>query len=164
MPRVTSNHSYRGRRAASIENDAIRVTVLAEGGHIAEVLDKRTGVNPLWTPPWPSIEPSSFDAVVHRDTYGDGADAKLLAGIAGHNVCLDPFGPPSDEEAASGMTAHGDAPVATYEIASEASTMHMRALLPLAQIRFERRIELDGEVANVFESVQSLCRFDRPIG
>ena len=164
MPRVTSNHSYRGRRAASIENDAIRVTVLAEGGHIAEVLDKRTGVNPLWTPPWPSIEPSSFDAVVHRDTYGDGADAKLLAGIAGHNVCLDTFGPPSDEEAASGMTAHGDAPVATYEIASEASTMHMRALLPLAQIRFERRIELDGEVANVFESVQSLCRFDRPIG
>jgi hypothetical protein len=160
---VTLNHGYRGRRAASIENDAIRVTVLAEGGHIAEVLDKRTGVNPLWTPPWPSIEPSSFDAIVHRDAYGDGADAKLLAGIAGLNVCLDIFGGPSAEEAAAGMTAHGDAPVAAYDIAGEAATLRMRALLPLAQIRFERRIELDGSALNVFESIQSLCRFDRPI-
>ena len=57
---------YRGRRAASIDNDDLRVTVLVEGGHIAEVFDKRTGVNPLWTPPWPSIEPSSFAAAMHR--------------------------------------------------------------------------------------------------
>jgi hypothetical protein len=41
---------YRGRRAASIENTHLRVTVLVEGGHIAEVVDKRTGINPLWTP------------------------------------------------------------------------------------------------------------------
>ena len=59
----------------SIENDHLRVTVLSGGGHIAEVHDKATGINPLWTPPWPSIEPSQFDADRHRD-YGDGVDAR----------------------------------------------------------------------------------------
>ena len=59
--------SYRGRRAATIENDALRVTVLEEGGHIAEIADKATGVNPLWTPGWPSIEPSTYDPRRARD-------------------------------------------------------------------------------------------------
>jgi len=54
---------YRTRRATSIENEAIRVTVLHEGGHIAEITDTKTGINPLWTPPWPSIEPSAYDPV-----------------------------------------------------------------------------------------------------
>ena len=52
------NQIYRGRRAATIENEGIRVTVLAEGGHIAEVLDKQTGVNPLWTPPFGHAVPN----------------------------------------------------------------------------------------------------------
>ena len=83
--------SHRGRRAASIENDAVRVTVLEEGGHLAEIADKATGMNPLWTPDWPSIEPSAYDPAAHA-IYGDGADAPLLAGLMGHNVCLDIFG------------------------------------------------------------------------
>ena len=52
---------FRNRHSTSIENDALRVTVLHEGGHIAEILDKRTGINPLWIPPWPSLEPSAYD-------------------------------------------------------------------------------------------------------
>src|SRR5438094_10665897 len=107
---------YRGRRAASIENSDLRVTVLMEGCHIAEVFDKQTGVNPLWTPPWPSIEPSTYDPALHRDTYGAGAEAILLAGSMGHNVCLDIFGGPAIEEAASGLTVLGDAAVPPYAI------------------------------------------------
>ena len=75
---------FRGRRATSIENDALRLTVLHEGGHIAEILDKQTGINPLWIPPWPSIEPSAYDEARHPE-YGGGTDASLLAGIMGHN-------------------------------------------------------------------------------
>jgi hypothetical protein len=153
---------YRGRRAASIENDCLRVTVLAEGGHIAEVLDKTSGVNPLWTPPWPSIEPSAYDPAVHRE-YGNGAEARLLAGIMGHNVCLDIFGGPSPEEASAGMTAHGDAPVSPYEIAEYDRGLLMRTHLPLASIRFERSIALRGPVVAVHERLESLCAFDRPI-
>ena len=157
------NQIYRGRRAATIENEHIRVTVLVEGGHIAEVFDKQTGVNPLWTPPWRSIEPSSYHPIGHRDAYGDGVDAKLLAGLMGHNICLDIFGGPSTDEAAAGLTPHGDAPVAAYEI-SETDGLLMRALLPLAQIRLERHIELQGRAVRIHERVESLCGFDRPIG
>src|SRR5436190_7792723 len=76
---VSRMTSYRGRRAATIENDALRLTVLEEGGHIAEIADKATGINPLWTPEWPSIEPSRYDPAVHA-VYGGGMDAPLLAG------------------------------------------------------------------------------------
>ena len=158
------NQIYHGRRAASIENESVRVTVLAEGGHIAEVFDKQTGVNPLWTPPWPSIEPSTYDPALHRDTYGAGAEAILLAGIMGHNVCLDIFGGPSIEEAASGLTVHGDAPVAPYAISVSDDGLRLGALLPLAQIRFERFITLRGRAVGIRERVDSLCGFDRPIG
>jgi len=161
---VTANHSYRGRRAASIENDAIRLTVLVEGGHIAEVLDKDTGVNPLWTPPWRSIEPSAFDLAVDGSTYGGASDGKLLAGIMGHNLCLDIFGGPSNEEAAAGMTAHGEGSVAEYEIAESGDALVMRATLPLAELRFERRIELRARRVRVHERIESRCAFDRPIG
>src|SRR3954462_12381477 len=105
--------TYRGRRAAILENDALRVTVLREGGHIAEIFDKRTGVNPLWTPPWPSIEPSTYDPARHPE-YGEGIDARLLAGIMGHNLCLDVFGAPSAEEFAAGVGVHGESSVVAY--------------------------------------------------
>ena len=79
--------TYRGRRAAAIENRDLRVTVLEEGGHVAEIRDKARGVNPLWTPPWPSIEPSAYDPA--RDTvYGSTGEAKLLAGIEGRGAKL----------------------------------------------------------------------------
>src|SRR5262245_60230360 len=113
---------YRGRRAVSIDNAVLRVTVLVEGGHIAEILDKRTGINPLWTPGWESIEPSTFDPV--RDArYGGVADGPLLAGIMGHNLCLDIFGGPSPEEAAAGLSAHGEGSVVPYEIQVNGSVL-----------------------------------------
>ena len=54
-------HQYRGRRAVVIEDEAVRVTVLEEGGHIAEIFDKRSGVNPLWTPPAPMAASPTCD-------------------------------------------------------------------------------------------------------
>ena len=85
---------FKGRQAAAIENDHLRVTVLREGGHIAEIFDKVAGVSPLWVPPWPSIEPSTYQLSKHPE-YGSDSEAKLLAGIMGHNLCLDFFGGPS---------------------------------------------------------------------
>ena len=51
---------FKGREAVTIENENLRVTVLVEGGHIAEVLEKRSGISPLWVPRWASIEPSLY--------------------------------------------------------------------------------------------------------
>src|SRR6267378_1595141 len=121
MPEST----YRNRRAHSIETADLRVTVLEEGGHIAEIADKRSGVNPLWTPPWPSIEPSTYDPVRHPE-YGSDAESRLLAGIMGHNLCLDLFGGPSEAEAAAGLTVHGEGAVARYDIVSEPQAITAR--------------------------------------
>ncbi len=159
MPKTT----YRGRRAVSIENENIRVTVTQEGGHVAELLDKRTGVNPLWTPPWPSIEPSTYTAAKFPE-YGGSGEAKLLAGILGHNLCLDIFGGPSVEEAAAGMEPHGEGSIVPYEIGESGTTLEMRATFPLAQIHFQRRIELHGANVQFAERVENLAGADRPIG
>lgn len=154
--------TYRGRSAARIENDQLRVTVLKEGGHIAEILHKASGVNPLWTPPWASIEPSQYRQELHPE-YGQGIDAELLAGIMGHNLCLDIFGGPSEDEAAAGLGVHGEGSVASHEICQGAERLTLAACFPIAQIRFERTIELRACTIEVREGVESLAAFDRPI-
>jgi hypothetical protein len=137
--------------------------VLEEGGHIAEIFDKRSGINPLWTPPWTSIEPSTYSRGQHAE-YGDGADAVLLAGIMGHNLCLDIFGGPSDAEAAAGLTPHGEAPVVRYDLDVSGSTLTMAAMLPRASLRVEREISLVDRTVRVREIVENLSACDRPIG
>lgn len=155
---------YRGRRAHSIETPDLRVTVLVEGGHIAEIADKASGVNPLWTPPWPSIEPSTYDPVKHPE-YGADAESRLLAGIMGHNLCLDLFGGPSPAEAAAGITVHGEAPVTAFEVTSGAGEISARATLPGAQLRFERRIRIrpGSRFVRIAETVENISVYDRPI-
>jgi hypothetical protein len=154
---------FRGRQAAAIENDHLRVTVLREGGHIAEIFDKLAGVSPLWVPPWPSIEPSSYELRKHPE-YGTDTEAKLLAGIMGHNLCLDFFGGPSVEEADAGLTVHGEGSVVASEIAVRDGILVAKAHLPLAQLNFERSIELRDRSLKIRESVENLAAWDRPIG
>jgi hypothetical protein len=162
MPTTELDILYRGRRAARIENSALRVTVLREGGHIAEIFDRAAAVNPLWTPEWASIEPSAYKRHAHPQ-FGSGSDARLLAGIMGHNLCLDLFGGPSDDEAAAGVPAHGDGSVAPYDADTSGGALVMRARLPTAQLLFERRIELRDRTVGIRETVENLAAFDRPI-
>ena len=153
---------FKDRDAVTIENEALRVTVLVEGGHIAEVLEKSSGVSPLWVPHWDSIEPSLYSPVRHPQ-FGSGPDAKLLAGIMGHNLCLDLFGGPSTEEADLGYTAHGEGSIVGYEIDEAQHGLEMRAMLPLAQISFSRALQLHGNFVRIRETLESLADFDRPI-
>src|SRR5947209_15562469 len=146
---------YRGRRARQIENEMLRVTVLVEGGHIAEITHKPTGVNPLWTPPWPSIEPSTYSLARHPE-YGADAESKLLAGIMGHNLCVDLFGPPSPEEAAAGITVHGEASVVPYDIETSGSELVQIARLSLAGLQVRRHIRLEGTTVRIVERVENL--------
>jgi hypothetical protein len=157
--------TYQGRRCNSIENEHLRVTVLHEGGHIAAIVDRETGVNPLWTPPWPTIEPVQFGRKAnHNEWFGDGPESQLLSGIMGHNLCLDIFGAPSAEEAAAGLTVHGEGSVGSYEVAECDGALVMRARFPLAQLDFERRLELHGRSVRIRESVENLTACDRAIG
>jgi hypothetical protein len=131
---------FRGRRAAAIENGDLRVTVLEGGGHIAEVLHKASGISPLWIPPWPSMEPGDY--VGSSDTtYGAGVESKLLAGIMGHNLCLDIFGGPSEEEFAAGLQPHGEASIATYRVTPLSTAIQMTATLSESQLLVEPATE-----------------------
>jgi hypothetical protein len=154
---------FRGRRAASIENANVRVTVVEGGGHIAEVFDKKTGVNPLWIPPWPSIDPAKYVAADDH-TYGRSGESQLLAGIMGHNLCLDIFGGPSAEEQEAGLQPHGEASVVPYHIDAWSTGIAMAATLTEARLTVRRRITLEGAAVRVIETVENLTATDRPIG
>ncbi len=155
---------FRGRRAAQIETDELRLTVTQEGGHIAELLHKNTNINPLWTPKWRSIEPSEYSLALHPE-YGDGPEAQLLAGVIGHSICLDLFGGPDAEEAAAGITVHGEAPVAPYQVEGDERHITLCATLPKAELTFERKVGLAGNgVVTFSETVQNHAATDRPIG
>ncbi len=157
---------FAGRRAAQLQNDLVRVSVLVGGGHIAEISLLEAGVNPLWIPPWPSIEPSDFNPRVHT-AYGDDIESRLLAGIMGHNLCFDFFGAPSAEEAAAGLTVHGEAPVVHWEVASAGkSELCVAAELPLSRMRIERRLRLapGATVVRITETAENLSATDRAVG
>jgi len=155
--------SYRNRKAIQIESDTVRVTVLVEGGHIAELLHKPSGVNPLWTPHWPSVEPSAWSPDACPE-FGSGPDAKLLAGIMGHNLCLGLFGGPSEEESAAGMTTHGESSVAPYDCSFRDGVLTSTACFPEAQLRFERTIRfVSPTVVQIAERVENLSAWDAPI-
>jgi hypothetical protein len=146
---------YRNRKAVELSNDHLRVIALVEGGHIAAIEHKATGVNPLWTPPWPTFEPSTFDPV-KEPMFGTGCDAALLAGIMGHNLCLDIFGGPSAEEETAGIPAHG-------EMSTACLGTDMSVVLPNSGLGFKRQMRLDGDVLHVTETVENMQAVDRPI-
>jgi hypothetical protein len=157
---------FHARRAVGIENGLVRVTVLSGGGHIAEICLLERGVNPLWIPPWASIEPDAFDPRRHR-AYGNDIESRLLAGIMGHNLCFDFFGAPSEEEAKAGLGVHGEAPVVKWKMGRDgALELVARAVLPLSQIWFERRLRLAPEstVVLITETVENLTSIDRAVG
>jgi hypothetical protein len=153
--------SFHNRRAVQIENEFIRITVTVEGGHIAELLEKSSGINPLWIPPWPSIEPSQYSPEQYPE-YGNDAESILLSGIMGHNLCLDLFGPPSAAEAAAGLKVHGEAGIVLHDVMLEDNSLVTGCTLPIAGLAFERRIKLAGRRALISETVENLSKVDRP--
>lgn len=155
---------FHGRRAISVSDNDLVLTVLEEGGHIAQLLHKQTGVSPLWIPHWKSLEPSKYSNANYPE-YDDSNEAQLVAGLMGHNICLDLFGAPDPEEAAAGMPVHGEAPVALYQVDMVPSGLTMSTILPKAQLEFRRSLKLEaGGIVRISESVHNQSRTDRPIG
>jgi hypothetical protein len=156
--------NYLGRRARAIANEHLEVVVSVEGGHIASIRDKATGVNPLWVPPWKSIEPSAYDPAKHPE-YGLNAESRLLAGILGQNLCLDLFGGPTEEEAAAGIPVHGEGSVAPCDISVDGDTLTQQAVLSTCQLKFTRRIRLaaGSRRLEIAETVENLSPCDRPV-
>jgi|HubBroStandDraft_6_1064221.scaffolds.fasta_scaffold42892_3 hypothetical protein len=146
------------------------MSMLEGGGHICELhLNECDGLNPLWHPPWKTIDPYKYNPAKHSRTYGPLPDGRLLAGIAGHNLSFDYFGPPSKEEIAAGLSTHGEAPSVKWQFrkaqASSSARLHCSASLPQAQIKFEREISIDARNPVIYseETALNLSTFDRPV-
>jgi hypothetical protein len=146
------------------------VSVLEGGGHICELASKdHPGINPLWKPNWKTIDPYKYTPAKHLKVYGGPPDGKLLAGIAGHSLSFDYFGPPSPEETAAGHSTHGEAPALKWNAVrmsqSAMPTLEYGLELPESQIRFRRKISIERKHAVVYceESALNLSTFDRPI-
>lgn len=162
---------WRGRVAYRLSNGVVDLTTLTGGGHIAEFRliepDGAPGMNPLWVPPWESMDSHRYREAAHKPKYGTLLEGKLLAGIAGHNLCLDYFGAPSAAEAAQGLSQHGEAPSLPWkkvgqETGKNRASVTLAVRLPQAGLRFERRITLKkGQAAAWFkETVQNERKAD----
>jgi hypothetical protein len=159
-----------GRSGFRLRTDWGYVSVLEGGGHICELnLNACSGVNPLWRPQWKTIDPFEYKISRHARKYGPPPDGGLLAGIAGHSLSFDHFGPPSPEETAAGLTTHGEAPALEWQVQQQAQSPRPRLqyglTLPEARIGFSRTLTLDrvNPVIYCEEEAVNLSSYDRPI-
>jgi hypothetical protein len=156
-----------GRAGLRLHAQWGHVSVLLGGGHICELTaHTHPGVNPLWRPQWTTIDPGQYHPERHHPTYGPPPDGRLLAGIAGHNISFDHFGPPSAEETAAGLSTHGEGPAVGWQLQRELDFgIEYGATLPVAQIDFRRTLRLDPDHPVVYcgETARNLSAADRPI-
>ena len=70
---------WHGRQAFVLENDLMRLITLTGGGHIAEFRFREgsgpSTLNPLWIPPWKTIEPYLYRG--RKPPPGGGKDARV---------------------------------------------------------------------------------------
>jgi len=148
---------FEDRPALLLSNDNIELTVLPEGGAMAQITLKSDTekINPLWNPYWIARQ-----AGLNRPT----------SFARGHFVCIDGFGPASAPERAAGLTNHGEAYTLPWELTSYAKqgttvSASFSVALPLAQETFTRTFHVvDGEsIVWVDSEVTNLLSFDRPV-
>lgn len=154
-----------GREVIWLSNAELAVAVAPGGGHIAAIqAGGPQAVNPLWAPPWPSHEPEAVTEAMVAGEYGGAPEGRTLASILGHNLALDLFGTPSAEETAAGVLTHGFFGAQRWEWAAEAARgLVGRCTAARSEMAMERRIQLDGGMAWVEETVTNLGIWDRPI-
>ena len=136
---------WKNRSALHLRNEALEVTVLASGGHIASL--RRMGdpraANLLWEAPWPTAD---FDTPLHRQLvqdYGGGSTGLFFAGWTGHALCLDLFGAPDDVEASQGMPLHGEAASTAWDVIEAGGCRcTVSTSLPIAGLAVQRTFQL----------------------
>ncbi len=163
---ATSVTQFTGRYAWTIDTPRLRVTILRGGGHVAEIALKSSGaVNPLWVQKRSTIDPAHFNPARDSETYGGGAAARLMSGLAGHSLCFPYWGNPSAAEERAGMTFHGETGIVDWtSTGSGADWLELSTELPESRIRFVRRVTIRGTVVWFDETATNEAAWDRPVG
>ncbi len=143
--------------ALLLTNDKIELTIVPEGGAMAQILlkDDKEKLNPLWNPYWIARQ-----AGLNRPTNF----------YRGHFVCVDGFGPVATEERDAGLPMHGEAHTLPWEPGlnrkeGNTTSASFSVNLPLSHEVFTRTYHLvDGEnVVWVESELTNLLAFDRPV-
>lgn len=169
-PQGSVTYQFENRDAWKLENDRLRVSILHGGGHIAEIVLKTASgdsVNPLWVPPWPSIDPWTFDVDKHGSIYGTNSESALLSGIMGHNLCFDFWGAPSETEFQAGISYHGEVSILKAEkvVQTESYLTHRLNLTQSATAITRSMTLVPGQpVLYVEETAESRISRDKPFG
>ncbi len=144
------------RPVVVVANDKLELAVAKQGGAMIRLLLKgdSEGLSPF----------GNFDRLSYL------TDQQKSRGPLGHFVCVDGFGPVSQEERAAGLVAHGEAQTHPWEILSSgkegaAATVTFSVKLPLLQQVLARSMQMvDGEnVIYIDSELQSNLAFDHPV-
>jgi hypothetical protein len=154
---------WKGRDAVRLANGIVELISLNGGGHLAafRFLDGGPSENVLWEAPWPTLDPCADWSEDQSRIYGPAEIGKYLAGYTGHALCLDYFGDPTAEQAAAGLSLHGEAAMARWRAMGgerrQKAQCRWEADLPVSQLKLEREIHLvDGQsAAYIQETVSS---------
>ena len=156
--------TLKGRQVWTLDNGTLKLSMTQGGGHLAAaVLHDKPRVNPMWSPVWKTIEPWHFRS------QGPDNDARLLASLCGHNLCLGWFGSASQDEVACGLNCHGEAPVARWKplrkrVTASSVSLTCGCELPAANMIFERTLtsRKGSHVVDFKERITSTARRDLP--
>ena len=162
---------WRKRPGWLLANDRISLCYLRGGGHLAS-LSLRTGpapnVNLLWEPSWQTIEPERYSPKKHGRRFGFPPAGKYLSGYAGHSLCLDYFGAPSEEETLLGLPLHGEVASSRWTLVKKRSQrglglLSVRSGAASAGLLVQRDIRLreNESVAYVTETITNKTNRDR---
>jgi hypothetical protein len=147
--------TFEGQPALTLSNDKLQMTITLQGSAIASLIftDDAEKLSPLWNPMRLALE------LGHESPFN---------GTLGHFVCVDGFGPVSQEERAAGLPGHGEAHMTRFDATPAkggGNSASLIAKLPIAQEVFTRSFHMvDGEnVVYVDSQLESLLGVDRPV-
>ncbi len=145
-----------GKQAIVLKNGKIALTVLRQGTSLAKIVlaADPEQLNPLWDS--------------YRSAQMQGRPIPNT-GAVGQFLCVDGFGPVSDEEAEAGLQGHGEAHRLMWSLVSakadsDGAKAVLAVTLPRVQEEVTREVSLlEGEnVARFHTTLESLLAFDRP--
>jgi hypothetical protein len=148
--------TWEGNPGLEFSNDKVALVMLPNGGAFVSLTlkgAKSTGpvANPMWDPIRMAREAGA------RQSFGRSQ---------GHFLCVDGFGPVSKQEAAAGLTSHGEANKLPWEVVTSTATAGtFRVALPKVHETLTRSVRLTpGEPVVLVESeIESHLPFDRPM-
>jgi hypothetical protein len=142
---------WRGLPAWCLHNAHHSAIISSLGAQVVSLalIGEETTKNPLWQPPWPMARPD--DVALGSGDWGPPAEAPLLAGICGLNLCLPRFGAAYPGE---DLPLHGEANLVPWQVQQAGcDDLTLSASFPRSRLQVIRRYIIDTTGLTITTSV-----------